>query len=271
MEPDYLGIWSRIAPYWDDFLGEGNQFQQTLIMPTTDRMLALQPGETVLDIACGNGNYSRRMAAIGAIVTAFDGAAPFIERAQQRTTSEGLDIDYRVIDATNADAIVSLGECQFDAAVCSMALMDFDPIKPLFRALRLVLKPTGRFVFSLPHPCFNSNSPLMTAEFEEADGKLKHVYGVKITRYRREGASLSRGLLHQPEPHYLVHRTLQTILQTAFQSGFVLDGFEEPTFSADAKAKNVFSWAKRPELPPAVVMRVRPQIVDERRFDGHSV
>jgi len=74
--------WERIAAWWDNAIGEGNEFQRELIMPATDRLLALKPGEVVLDIACGNGNYSRRMARAGAKVVAFDGAATFIERAK---------------------------------------------------------------------------------------------------------------------------------------------------------------------------------------------
>lgn len=259
MQPDYLGIWERIAPYWDDFVGDdGNQFQQTLIMPATDELLALQPGETVLDVACGNGNYSRRMAAAGAIVTGFDGAPHFIERARERTKSAGLNVDYFVQDATDEAGLEQLGEQRFDAAVSSMAIMDFDPLDPLLRAVHRALKPGGRFVFSIPHPCFNSNSPVMTAELEEHEGRLEHIYGVKVTRYKSEGWSYTRGLLHQPEPHYLMHRTFQTLFNVAFKAGFVLDGFEEPCFPWQQKGKNVFSWPKRPDIPPAVVVRLRP-------------
>ena len=52
-------IWERIAPWWDQQLGEGNDFQKTLIMPATDRLLDPRPGQVILDVACGNGNYSR--------------------------------------------------------------------------------------------------------------------------------------------------------------------------------------------------------------------
>lgn len=257
MASDPLSIWSRNAAYWDEFLGEGNEFQRQLIMPATDRLIEIQPGMKVLDVACGNGNYARRLAASGATVVAFDGAAPFIERAKERTAQAGLTIDYHVIDATDESAMLSLGVGSFDAAVCSMALMDFDPITPAFRAIRQLLKPTGHFVFSLPHPCFASNNPVKTAELVETRGHLVHAYGVKVTRYRTEFQELSPGLLHQPEPHPLFHRPLASIFTQAFESGFVMDGFEEPAFPSNVRVKNVFTWAKRPEIPPAVVVRLR--------------
>ena len=44
------------AGFWDDYVGEaGNDFHRVLIAPTAEQLLALQPGEHVLDIGCGNG------------------------------------------------------------------------------------------------------------------------------------------------------------------------------------------------------------------------
>jgi cyclopropane fatty-acyl-phospholipid synthase-like methyltransferase len=37
-----------------------------------ERLLALQPGERVLDVACGNGVMARRLALLGGRVTAVD-------------------------------------------------------------------------------------------------------------------------------------------------------------------------------------------------------
>lgn len=78
--------WNRIAPWWDDRVGaEGNDFHQLLVAPATERLLALKPDEVVLDIACGNGQFSRRMAELGARVVAVDFSEAFIDRAKART------------------------------------------------------------------------------------------------------------------------------------------------------------------------------------------
>jgi ubiquinone/menaquinone biosynthesis C-methylase UbiE len=50
-------IWDKNARFWDERMGEGNQFQRQLIGPVTDRLLGIKDGESVLDIACGNGHY----------------------------------------------------------------------------------------------------------------------------------------------------------------------------------------------------------------------
>ena len=58
-EPEIIGretqeIWNQNAAFWDEYMGEGGAFQRLLIGPATERLLALKPGEHVLDIACGN-------------------------------------------------------------------------------------------------------------------------------------------------------------------------------------------------------------------------
>ena len=40
--------WNVNATYWDEFMGEGNDFVETLIWPSVQRLLALQPGVRVL-------------------------------------------------------------------------------------------------------------------------------------------------------------------------------------------------------------------------------
>jgi hypothetical protein len=135
--------------------------------------------------------------------------------------------------------------------------MDMPTIDPLLRAVRELLTPTtGRFVFSLSHPCFNSNRVRMTAELINEGGDVRQEYGVRVTEYIEPSADLSSGILNQPEPHYMFHRPLGDVFTSCFRAGFVVTGFEEPSFPKDAGAKNAFAWAKRPAIPPAVVVRV---------------
>ena len=129
-----------------------------------------QPRQRILDIACGNGLTSRRLAALGANVTAFDFSANLIEKAKTRENPTSL-IEYRVIDATDEDQLLILGQASYDSAVSNMALFDMAEIETLFRTLPRLLKPNGSFVFSLMHPAFNNPSVALMAE-EWNDGEL---------------------------------------------------------------------------------------------------
>ena len=149
-------IWNQNALFWDERMGEGNSFHKTLIEPTQERLLNVCAGQRILDLACGNGQFSRRLVSLGACVLGVDISERMIERARARTTEPDDRVEFRIVDCTRADALISLGVKQFDAAVCTMALMDMAAIQPLFTALAKLLKAGGCLVFSVLHPCFNS-------------------------------------------------------------------------------------------------------------------
>jgi SAM-dependent methyltransferase len=252
-------IWDTNAAFWDERMGEGNSFQRVLIAPATERLLALQPEEEVLELACGNGVMSRRLAQLGARVLATDFSATFIERARARSAAYAGRLEYRVVDATDEAQVVAQGGKRFDAVICNMAIMDMATIEPMFAAVRRLLKPEGRFVFSLAHPCFNSGRFRLCVEEEDVEGELVATYSVRITRYLEPGVARGLGMIGQPEPHYYFHRPLSLLFGTCFRAGFVLDGLEEPAFDVPFDPqRRAISWENFAGIPPVLVARVRP-------------
>lgn len=250
-------IWNANAAWWDEVTGpDGNDFQQLLIGPATERLLALRPGETVLDIACGNGAFARRLAALGARAVAFDFSEVFIDRARAHTADHADRIEYRVLDATDEAALLALGPGRFDAAVCTMALMDMATIDPLARTLTQLLTPVGRFVFSVTHPCFNSTGAPRMEEEELRDGLLVTRFAVKVTEYLHTPPRKGVGIIGQPASQYYFDRPLHVLFGTFFRHGFVLDGLEEPAHAPGSERKGIY-WRNFTEIPPVLVARLR--------------
>jgi 2-polyprenyl-3-methyl-5-hydroxy-6-metoxy-1,4-benzoquinol methylase len=258
--------WNENAAFWDERMGEGNDFVEVLIWPATQRLLELRPGERMLDIACGNGLSSRRLAAMGAHVVAFDFSEEMIAYARERTTQYAERIEYLVLDATDEAALLALGEGRFDAAICNMALFDMAEIKPLMRALARGLRPGGRFVFSVLHPCFNSPHMAHVAEMEDREGDIVTVYSVKVFGYLSPTVAWAAAIQGQPKPQLVFHRPLQVLLGAGFDAGFVLDGLEERAFPPDHPArKNPLGWGPNfSEIPPVLVARMRLVYADQR-------
>lgn len=261
---EVAAVWDANAAWWDEQTGEGNLSQRALIMPSIERLMGLHRGETVLEVACGNGYFARRMVNLGAAhVVAFDFSAKFLEIARAKTEAAGLSdiIEYHHLDATDEAALLGLGEGRFDAAVANMALMDMAEIEPLMRAMSRLLRPGGRFVFSVTHPHFNQTGASRTLEEITAkDGTLKEVFGVKVSRYASFGEGtpmLGTGIIGQPESQLYFERTLSGLLASAFRAGLVLDGLEEPTFGPDVPANRTMSWVNFPEIPPFMIARLR--------------
>jgi 2-polyprenyl-3-methyl-5-hydroxy-6-metoxy-1,4-benzoquinol methylase len=250
-------IWDVNARWWDDRIGDGNDFQTFLIEPATERLLDVVAGDTILDAACGAGRFARRMAELGARVVAFDQSAEFIARARERTSSDAA-IEYHVVDAANAESVLAPGSNRFNKAVCTMAIMDMPEIGPLFTLLSRVLTPNGAFVFSVTHPCFHSAAIQRFAEiYDEQGGRHVIRSGVKVSSYLSPSARKTEGIVGQPEPQWFFHRSLSALFGFGFEAGFVVDGIEEPRLPAEEQPKAGVRWHDMPDMPPVMVVRMK--------------
>lgn len=256
--------WDEKAANWDERIGaDGNQFHRVLIAPTVADLLAMQPGEKLLDIACGNGQFSRQMAADGVEVMAVDGSAVFLERARHHTECAAAEIaariSYRQVDATDEAALLACGDAEtFDAVVCNNALMDLATIRPLYRAVHALLRSGGRFVFAVSHPCFNGASARRIAYEENHAGKLETIHAVQVSRYLDDEVGLGMGMKGETLPHYYFDRPINSLLRDGFEAGLVVDGFEEPMYEApNPSSDHLLGWSHYRNLPPSLIVRMR--------------
>jgi ubiquinone/menaquinone biosynthesis C-methylase UbiE len=244
--------WDDLAAFWDERMEAGATWQRHLIQPSVERLLRLEPGERVLEIACGNGEFARRMSELGGQVLAVDFSDGMLERAR----SHGGDVDLRYADATDEDALVALGEPRsFDAVVSNMAIMDMETIEPMVAAASRLLKPAGRFVFSTLHPAFNSGDVRPSVELD-LEGGVTEIYSVKVSSYARPFSSRGIGVPGQPVEQWYFHRPLGMIFEPFFEHGFVLDGLDEPLVDPDHGRPGTPGHVYT-ELPGVLVARMR--------------
>lgn len=256
--------WEANAAFWDDYMGEaGNDFVNLLVWPRTARLLALEPEEQVLDVACGNGLYALKLAGLGGRVVGFDFSAELIARAKNRSTNLADRVSYHIIDATDLEALLSLGERRFDAAVCNMALFDMSDINPLAKGLRRLLRPGGRFIFSVMHPCFNGlYSTFVTESFDDGTNMVSRFF-LKLSGYLTPFTARGVALRDQPQPQLYFHRPLHVLLEPFLAAGFVLDALEEAGFPPDHRKEKTTSWSGNfSEFPPVLLGRLRAPAKD---------
>ena len=154
---------TSLADYWDqrgrDFGGRGAglravcsygmpAFYNGYIHVTQQLALAphlrVVPGTEVLDLGCGIGRWSRRLARRGARVVGVDVAQSMIDEARRRTARQSLDVDYRIDDLRTLD----LGRT-FDLVLAVTVLQHILDDGEFARAARVVarhLAPRGRAV-----------------------------------------------------------------------------------------------------------------------------
>jgi 2-polyprenyl-3-methyl-5-hydroxy-6-metoxy-1,4-benzoquinol methylase len=245
-------IWNTNAEFWDSKMGEGNEFHKMLIEPVQLRLLDIQPGQRILDLACGNGQFARKMAELGANVTATDFSEKLLAIAKAKG---GPDIRYQIADMTKKGDLAKLADKPYDAVVCTMALMDVSDIKPLASYLPKLLKHGGRFVFSQLHPCFNSGTSTQVQEVDDLGGEVHTRFFVKVSDYLTEKTTPGFAMLGQPQAQYYFHRPISLLLGTFFQFGLVLDAIEEPSFANAGPGDRLFLNVFR-NIPPALVCRL---------------
>jgi ubiquinone/menaquinone biosynthesis C-methylase UbiE len=125
-------------------------------------LLALSPGDGVLDVACGTGNFSRDFArSVGAagLVVGIDVSETMLTRGVEDTRKAGLsNTAYVRGDAQELPFL----DASFDAVCCFAALHLFaDPMRALDRMTE-VLTPGGRIaIFTTAR---HRTTPLRTAE-----------------------------------------------------------------------------------------------------------
>jgi len=121
---------------------EVNDRQAALIC----RLLELEPGADVLDLACGHGRIANRLAARGARVVGLDADAFFLERARQG----GQDVEYLQGDMR----ALPWSEPRFDAVVLwftAFGYFDDEANAGVLRGIRSVLRDGGRLVMDINH------------------------------------------------------------------------------------------------------------------------
>ena len=110
------------------------RFVSDLGAPVLD-LLAPRAGERILDIGCGDGALTQKIAAVGADVVGIDHSASQIAGAR------ALGLDAHVMDATHL-----IYADEFDAVFSNAALHWIKPPQAVVAGVATALKPGGRFV-----------------------------------------------------------------------------------------------------------------------------
>ena len=208
-----------VAEWYDRLVGdEGSEYHRHVVHPGVLRLLAPRPGEPVVDIACGQGALARLLHDRGVEVTGVDAAAELIRAARQRGPES---IRYHVGDARD---LSFLPEGAFAAAACVLAIQNIHPIQPVFEGVRRILRPGGRFVLAMTHPCFRSPKETRWGWDDEAGVQFR-----RVDRYllpRKSPIVTHPG--KTPDVYtWTFHRPIGAYVKALRNAGLLVDALEE--------------------------------------------
>jgi SAM-dependent methyltransferase len=127
--------------FWEPLLtDERSEREADLIW----RLLGLEEGAAVLDLACGHGRIANRLAERGARVTGLDRSALFLERARANASARGVEVEY-----VEGDMRAIPWQGRFDAVLCwftAFGYFEDAVLQDVLRGVRAALRPGGRFL-----------------------------------------------------------------------------------------------------------------------------
>ncbi len=137
--PDFEAIKSRQQATWasGDFGRIGVQLQ--IVGESLCEAMDLHAGETVLDVAAGNGNVTLAAARRYAEVTSTDYVPELLAQGRRRAEAEGLPIVTQIADAEN----LPFKDGEFDAAVSTFGVMFAPDQERAASELVRVVRPGG--------------------------------------------------------------------------------------------------------------------------------
>jgi SAM-dependent methyltransferase len=139
--------WGGVADWYDEHLKGEDTYHAKVIAPNLLRILDPKKGMKVLDLACGEGYFTRMIHSRGAEVIGADIAAALIAKAK----ADSPTIRYEV---ANAEKLNFAEKHTYDAIICVLALQNMEHLDQVLKECARVLKPGGRFIFVLNHPAF---------------------------------------------------------------------------------------------------------------------
>lgn len=236
--------WEGVARWYGKHMEKEDTVQDAVVLPGAERLLSPVPGKRYLDIACGEGAFTRLIARTSGVkVAGFDAAPSLIDRAKKRAPAGA---DYRVADARRFAQ--SYPPESFDGASCMLAIQNIDDVGAVFAEAAKVLKRGARLVIVMNHPSFRQLR--QSGWGWDEDRKLQYrrvdkylgAYDVDVRAHPGSAPDVVTRSFHRP---------LQAYVKALAKHGFAVVDLEEWTshktsvVGPKAKAEN----AARVEIP----------------------
>lgn len=211
--------WSGVAHWYDALLEKGDDTYQTkVVLPNLTRAMNIKKGERVLDLACGQGFFTRVFHLAGAEVAGVDISKELIALAQKQSPKE---IRYF---ARSADDIDVLQDGCFEKVSIVLAIQNIESPHKVFKECMRVLKPGGKLFLVLNHPAFR-----VPKESSWGYDEMSKTQYRRIDRYMSESKVEVDMNPSHPGKHMTIsfHRPLQYYFKTLANAGFAVTRLEE--------------------------------------------
>jgi SAM-dependent methyltransferase len=235
--------WNANAAAWSQWVG-GDAHRRVLLDPVAERLLRPLRGRDVVDLGCGEGRFSRLLAARGARVLGVDFSPALVARARRASRGRG-NPRYAAGDMTRLRGVP---DAAFDRVVAYLSLVNLPSLHPAVAEAARVLRPGGRLVAVVSHPCFSTPEGGWEAELPVVPRGAPRVRRLFVARYFGAGRERFRFAPGFPAATTNYHHTLGEYVDALARAGLRLRRWVEPRPSA-ALARRDPTWEPYRRVP----------------------
>lgn len=209
--------WSRVSGWYDALLSETNTYQSDIIAPRLLRLVGDIKNKSILDLACGQGYFTRLLQKAGGAVVGSDVSTTLIKRA--RELSPGI-----TFTVASAEKLPYDDSC-FDTITSVLAFQNMEPVPAVFKECFRVLKKNGQLILVMNHPAFR-----VPQYSDWIFDEKKHTQERTVWRYLSEikiKIAMNPSKQTKSVETISFHRPLQYWFKAGEKAGFVVTRLEE--------------------------------------------
>jgi ubiquinone/menaquinone biosynthesis C-methylase UbiE len=236
--------WDEVAAWYDGWVGEaGSHFHRHIAIPSILNLLALQPGQHLLDVGAGTGVLAKAVHEAGAHYTGIDISPRLIQQAKHYHGAYG---QFITGDARYLHREVEAGA--YDACAYLLSIQDMNPLKTVVTSAAYALRRGGSIAIVMTHPCFRI--PRQSGWGYEDERKLQYR---RIDRYltplnipmkqHKRGTTIS------------FHRPISAYINALAEVGLLVDKLDEIT--TYQRGENRAAQRANDEIPLFMGLRAR--------------
>ncbi len=236
--------WNEVADWYDGWVGKtGSDHHRHLAIPALLDLLALQPGQRVLDVGSGTGVLAKAVHEAGADYTGIDISPRLIQKARRYHGTYG-----QFIQGDARQLRRRVDEAAYDACVYLLSIQDMNPLDEVLENAAYVLRGGGVVAIVMTHPCFRiprqsgwGYEPARKWQYRRIDRYLTPL-NIPMKQHKH-GVTIS------------FHRPLSAYINTLAECGLLVDRLDEIT--TYHQGENRAAQRANAEIPLFMGLRAR--------------
>lgn len=219
--------WNSVSSWYNKVVGSaGHYYHEHIVIPGAVRLLALQAGDSLLDLGCGQGVLARSIPPTSKYL-GIDAAPDLIQSAKKLSTNK-----HHSFTVANVSKPLSSIDQRFSHAAFILSLQNMSEAAVAIKNAAQHLENTGKLLLVLNHPSFR----IPRQSGWGVDEKTKQQYRW-VTRYLsplKVPIQMSPGK-NAANVTWSFHHSLQDYARMLSQAGFVITALEE--WSSDKQSQ----------------------------------